>query len=50
MGKLTSETSHIAIEAMVELAPCHTEFLEHGISVKEEEEIIRRYMATGSFD
>ncbi len=48
MGKVTSENSWVAIEAMVELSPCHTEFLENGISVKEEQELIRRFIATGS--
>jgi hypothetical protein len=49
MGRLNSETSHIAIEAMVELSPCHTEFLENGVTVREEEEIIRKFIATGTF-
>ena len=48
MGKLTRENSCVAIEAMVELSPCHTEFLENGISIQEEEDIIRRFMETGS--
>jgi hypothetical protein len=48
MGKLTEVTSHIAIEAMVELSPCHTEFLENGVTVKEEEELISKFIATGS--
>ncbi len=48
MGKITRENSWVAIEAMVELSPCHTEFLENGISVREEQEVIRRYMETGS--
>jgi hypothetical protein len=47
MGKITEETSHIAIAAMAELSPCHTEFLEYGVTVKEEE-LIRKFVATGS--
>jgi hypothetical protein len=50
MGKITRENSWIALEAMVELSPCHTEFLENGISIREEQEVIRRYMETGSFN
>jgi len=48
MGKLTEETSHIAVEAMVELSPCHTEFLDNAVTFKEEEELIRKFVATGS--
>jgi hypothetical protein len=48
MGKITEQTSRIAVAAMVELSPCHTEFLEHGVTVKEEEELIRKFVATGS--
>lgn len=48
MGKLDEKTSHIAIEAMVELSPCHTEFLENAVTVEEEQELIRRFIATGS--
>ena len=48
MGKLTEETSHIAIEATVELSPSHTEFLVNAVTFREEEELIRKFMATGS--
>jgi hypothetical protein len=50
MAKVTRENSWIALEAMVELSPCHTEFLENGISIRDEQEVIRRYMETGSFN
>ena len=48
MGKLTEASSHIAIEAMVELSPCHTEFLENAVTFREEEELIRKFVASGS--
>jgi hypothetical protein len=48
MDKLTKETSLTAVMAMTELSPSHREFLDNGVTVKEEEEIIRRFIATGS--
>jgi hypothetical protein len=48
MGKLNEVTSHIAIEAMVELSPCHTEFLDNAVTFREEEELIRKFVTTGS--
>ena len=48
MGKLNEVISHIAIEAMVELSPCHTEFLENAVTFREEEELIRKFVTTGS--
>jgi hypothetical protein len=48
MNRVTKETSLIAVSAMAELSPCHTEFLENGVTIKEEEEHIRMFIANGT--
>jgi hypothetical protein len=48
MDRVTKETSFVAVSSMAELSPCHTEFLEHGVTVKEEEEHIRMFIANGA--
>jgi hypothetical protein len=48
MDRVTKETSFVAVSAMTELSPSHTEFLENGVSIKEEEEHIRMFIANGT--
>jgi hypothetical protein len=48
MDRVTKETSFVAVSAMAELSPSHTEFLENGVTIQEEEEHIRMFIANGT--